>query len=706
MENYQFVIIGGGISGVTCVESIATFDSTARILLLTGTPLIKAITNYVSKFLEEFDIEEKPFHYLAERFPNLIIQNKVVERLETEKQIIICSDNTQIHYDQLCICTGARPKLLSNTNPYVCAIRDTETVESFQKKLASAKQIVIVGNGGIATELVYEVEHCSVIWAIKDEHISTAFFDEAAARFFLDRIEMVKEKQKMNEKRQKYEMVDQPVDPTHIRTSSTKICGGALGPDWATHRSMKGAFSQPRQVHIEYQVEVKNILTPEQYQQRKLTIENLQSSEEEIQWPVYVELTNGKIFGCDFVVCAIGVTPNVELFLQSADFKLGADGGLLVDETMRTSIKNIFACGDVCTAGWTFAEHWFQMRLWSQARQMGYYAGKCMLAYANNEQDSLAMDFCFELFAHTTKFFNMKVVLLGKYHEKDMKKYDNLIRMTPGEEYIRITLKDGRVHGCIFIGDTELEETFENLILNQIDVSAYELQIISSIDIEQSPLTVIGDKNVTRQSNLITKSFSKLSINGLFYCYVTWTDHKQTMDIYTDNNIHPYVIVHIEQDTLEIAIQFDANFKFTKMDIYLYIHPTIDEIFLGGISTLHSTNVLKTDSLLKLHIQDTSSLILQLDIFNLDALFLSAGTTKLIGHVNDKAIIKYDGIGDVDASQLFCKFVDIEANGLGTIWITGTEECFIKAEGVSIVRYNCTNIHNPQVTGLAKIIPV
>ena len=72
------------------------------------------------------------------------------------------------------------------------------------------------------------------------------------------------------------------------------------------------------------------------------------------------------------------------------------------------------------------------MRLWSQARQMGHYAGKCMLAYARREEDSLTMDFCFELFAHTTKFFNMKVVLLGKYHENDMKKYDNLLRMTPG----------------------------------------------------------------------------------------------------------------------------------------------------------------------------------------------------------------------------------------------------------------------------------
>ncbi|CAF4165554.1 unnamed protein product, partial [Rotaria magnacalcarata] len=59
---------------------------------------------------------------------------------------------------------------------------------------------------------------------------------------------------------------------------------------------------QSRQVHIEYEVEVKNILTPELYQKRTSTAENLQLAEEHIQWPVYVELTNGKIIGCDFVV--------------------------------------------------------------------------------------------------------------------------------------------------------------------------------------------------------------------------------------------------------------------------------------------------------------------------------------------------------------------------------------------------------------------
>lgn len=58
---------------------------------------------------------------------------------------------------------------------------------------------------------------------------------------------------------------------------------------------------------------MKNILTPEEYQQRNLT------TSEETSWPVYVELTNGKIFGCDFVVSAIGVTPNIELLLKSAN---------------------------------------------------------------------------------------------------------------------------------------------------------------------------------------------------------------------------------------------------------------------------------------------------------------------------------------------------------------------------------------------------
>ena len=42
---------------------------------------------------------------------------------------------------------------------------------------------------------------------------------------------------------------------------------------------------------------------------------------EEPEWPVYVRLTNGKVYGCDFVVSATGVVPNVDPFVSFADVR-------------------------------------------------------------------------------------------------------------------------------------------------------------------------------------------------------------------------------------------------------------------------------------------------------------------------------------------------------------------------------------------------
>ena len=48
----------------------------------------------MSKFLEEFDIEEKPFSYLAEQYPNLVIKNQVLERLDPDQQVLNRTNST------------------------------------------------------------------------------------------------------------------------------------------------------------------------------------------------------------------------------------------------------------------------------------------------------------------------------------------------------------------------------------------------------------------------------------------------------------------------------------------------------------------------------------------------------------------------------------------------------------------------------------
>jgi hypothetical protein len=73
-------------------------------------------------------------------------------------------------------------------NEHVLGIRDTETVFNFQEKLKNSRKVMIIGNGGIATELVYEIENCDIVWAIKDEHITHMYFDSHSAKFFEKRI--------------------------------------------------------------------------------------------------------------------------------------------------------------------------------------------------------------------------------------------------------------------------------------------------------------------------------------------------------------------------------------------------------------------------------------------------------------------------------------------------------------------------------------
>lgn len=78
-------------------------------------------------------------------------------------------------------------------------------------------------------------------------------------------------------------------------------------------------------------------------------------------------------------------------------------------------IPNVFVAGDCAHTTFDFsyeedAEHWFQMRLWSQARRMGIYAARAMAG----EVDELGFNFC--LFAHATKFFGQQVALFGRYN--------------------------------------------------------------------------------------------------------------------------------------------------------------------------------------------------------------------------------------------------------------------------------------------------
>ena len=63
--------------------------------------------------------------------------------------------------------------------------------------------------------------------------------------------------------------------------------------------------------------------------------------------------------------------------------------------------------------------------------------------------------------------------------------YELIVRVSERSEYIKVVMQEGRMQGAILIGDTDLEETFENLIMNQLDLSPYGEDILNpNVDIE------------------------------------------------------------------------------------------------------------------------------------------------------------------------------------------------------------------------------
>jgi len=87
-----------------------------------------------------------------------------------------------------------------------------------------------------------------------------------------------------------------------------------------------------------------------------------------------VKLASGKTLKADVVILGVGVVPNSQL-AADAGLKIGARKSIHVDQYMRTSDKDIFACGDCCEKFSSFTKEPSGLRLASIAAIEARIAG-------------------------------------------------------------------------------------------------------------------------------------------------------------------------------------------------------------------------------------------------------------------------------------------------------------------------------------------
>ena len=172
-----------------------------------------------------------------------------------------------------------------------------------------------------------------------------------------------------------------------------------------------------------------------------------------------------KTLPCDMVVIAIGVLPNINL-IQGSGIKVNR--GIIVDSTMQTNMKDIYAAGDIAEVREQIEGKQGSFAIWPNAIEQGRIAGLNMAGthtkYAGAEV------------VNVLDIFDTPVVTMGSTSH-DIGKCNVISRFTP-HTYKKILLKNNKILGLQFIGTIRNAGTFYSLMKKGEDVSSIEERLL------------------------------------------------------------------------------------------------------------------------------------------------------------------------------------------------------------------------------------
>jgi len=187
-----------------------------------------------------------------------------------------------------------------------------------------------------------------------------------------------------------------------------------------------------------------------------------------------VYITKGNISGyrlnddrkmeCRLLVIAVGVIPNTG-FIYGGKVKINR--GILVDDRMQTSVKNIYAAGDVAEGLDMLLKENKNIAIWPLAVMQGAVAGNNM-AGGNKKYSG-------GFFMNSVEILQIPSISMGLtvIEDKRGKDIEVLKDFNPDKHiYKKIVIRNNRIIGVILVGNIERAGIYAGLIRNEIDISS------------------------------------------------------------------------------------------------------------------------------------------------------------------------------------------------------------------------------------------
>lgn len=161
---------------------------------------------------------------------------------------------------------------------------------------------------------------------------------------------------------------------------------------------------------------------------------------------------------CDMVVSAIGVLPNLDLVRGSG---IPTKRGIIVDGSMRTSKKDIFAAGDIVEVRERIHGKMGSYAIWPNAVEQGRVAGLNMAGLGTAYEGAEVVN--------VLDVFGTPVIAMGGTAES-LGNHDTMIREL-SQSYKKLLIKGNRIVGLQFVGDVRNTGSLYSFMKEGTDIS-------------------------------------------------------------------------------------------------------------------------------------------------------------------------------------------------------------------------------------------
>ncbi|CAN9499537.1 unnamed protein product [Ophioblennius macclurei] len=154
LQNLHVVVVGGGFGGIAAAQQLKS-----RKVPFTLIDMRDAFHHNVGALRASVQpgFARRTFIPYAETFGEAFVQGRV-ERVDTERQVVVLQGGQEICYTHLILCTGTDGPFPGKFNTVASYQTAIEKYEDFIKEIQAADSVLVVGGGTSGVEMAAEIK--------------------------------------------------------------------------------------------------------------------------------------------------------------------------------------------------------------------------------------------------------------------------------------------------------------------------------------------------------------------------------------------------------------------------------------------------------------------------------------------------------------------------------------------------------------------